>query len=250
MRFTSHRWLQWLGRHELGTLLSVFVLGAGLWVFAELADEVGEGEAASFDERVLLALREPGDPSDPVGPAWVENAMRDVTALGGTVVLVPVVVAVAGFLVLRGAPGMAGLVALAGGSALGLVGVLKDVFDRPRPDLVPYTIETYFASFPSGHATGATAVYLALAALLAAVQPRTIVKAYLLTCSLLVAFAVGVSRVYLGVHWPSDVAAGWAIGAAWACAWWLLVGALLRRQLIRYPEPDPTSPTSSRTSTP
>lgn len=227
--------LTWIGRHSLGTLLSVLVLGAGLWAFAEIADEVREGETMTIDEQLVLAMREAGTPHDPVGPVWFENAMRDITALGGSTVLAPLVIAIAGFLLLRRAAGMALVVTVATVGAALLGWALKGAFDRPRPDLVPHVTEASLAAFPSGHALSSIAVYLTLAALLAAVQTSTIIKAYLLSWSIVLALAVGVSRVYLGVHWPTDVAAGWAIGAAWACAWWLVVQQLLKRRMISYP---------------
>lgn len=227
--------LGWIGRHSFGSLLSVAVLGAGLWAFVEIADEVREGETVTLDERLVLAMREPGDPGDPIGPAWVERAVRDVTALGGNALLVPLAIGVAGYLLLRRAAGMALLVIVATGGAKLLSWGLKSAFGRPRPELVPHLMEASSAAFPSGHALGATAIYLTLAALLAAVQPSAVVKTYLLAWSVLIAIAVGASRVYLGVHWPTDVAAGWAIGAAWACLWWLVVRVLLKRQLIVYP---------------
>ena len=229
--------LAWIGRHSLGTLLSVLVLGVGLWLFVEIADEVREDETISFDEQLVLAMRAPGDPNDPVGPFWLERAVRDVTALGGSTVLMPLVIGVAGFLLLRRAAGMALVVIIGGGGGNLLSWALKALFDRPRPDLVPHVMEATSPAFPSGHALAASAVYLTLAALIAAIQPSTVVKAYVLAWSVLIAVLVGISRVYLGVHWPTDVAAGWALGAAWACLWWLIVRALLDRGIIRFPAP-------------
>lgn len=201
---------------EFRGLLLLLVLVALGWAFFGLADEVMEGETHALDEAILLAMRNPADLSDPLGPRWVEEMGRDVTALGGIAVLTLVTVAVAGLLVLQGAVRSAVLVvgAVLGGTALS--SFVKEIFDRPRPDLVPHGAEVYTASFPSGHSMMAAVTYLTLAALLARVQPSRRLKVYVLTVATLVTLAVGVSRVYLGVHWPTDVLAGWTAGAAWA----------------------------------
>jgi undecaprenyl-diphosphatase len=207
----------------LGVLL---IIGGALQGFAELADEVEDGETHSFDRAVMLALREPGDPSEPLGPAWLEFVARDITALGGTAVLVLVTLAVLGFLLLSRRWGAAGFVALSmlGGTLLS--NAMKSIFDRPRPDLVPHAVEVSSASFPSGHAMLSAVAYLTLGALLAEVLPRRRFRIYLLLWAIFLSLLVGTSRVYLGVHWPTDVLAGWCLGAAWALlcalvAWWM-----------------------------
>jgi undecaprenyl-diphosphatase len=117
--------------------------------------------------------------------------------------------------------------------------LLKMGFDRPRPDLVPHGALVYTASFPSGHATLSAVVYLTLGALLARVQPRLVLKLYLLGLAILLTVMVGVSRVYLGVHWPTDVLAGWAVGAAWALLCWATALWLQRRGRVEGPGPAP-----------
>jgi len=192
------------------------LIGGALQAFAELADEVEDGETHAFDRRVMLAMREPGNPADPLGPSWLEFLARDITALGGTAVLVLVSLAALGFLLLNrrwGAAIFLGL-SMAGGTLLS--NALKSIFDRPRPDLVPHAVEVSSASFPSGHAMLSAVAYLTLGALVAEVLPERRFRIYLLLWAVFLTLLVGTTRVYLGVHWPTDVLAGWCIGAAWA----------------------------------
>lgn len=216
---------QWLRRDGRGTwtpLVPVVLafLGGGLWVSAELADEVLEGETRAFDTRVLLALRAEGDPADPLGPGWVEELGRDFTALGDTGVLAFVTLAVVGYLMLTGRVRAAFFLAAAVLGGWALLHALKWGFDRPRPDLVPHATRTYTSGFPSGHAMMSAVCYPTLAALCASVAERTRVKVYVMALAVLVTLIVGVSRVYLGVHWPTDVLAGWLAGSLWALGVW------------------------------
>ena len=210
-----------VNRIERGMLLIMIVAAVLLFVFAVLADEVAEGDTRAFDERVLLALRAAGDPADPIGPRWFEEMMRDFTAIGGTGVLVLMVLAVAGFLTLtgKGHAALAIIVAVSGGTLLSQT--MKWAYARPRPELVPHGAEVYTASFPSGHAMMSAIVYLTLGAMLARTQSSQAVKAYIIGVAIFLTVLVGTSRVYLGVHWPTDVLAGWALGALWAIVSWL-----------------------------
>ncbi|MCP3101030.1 phosphatase PAP2 family protein [Myxococcus sp. K15C18031901] len=205
-------------------LLGVCCLG-----FIALSDEVTEGETQDFDERVLRALRSPDDPSTPRGPRWLRVAAQDVTALGGAPVLVLMTVCVCGFLLLarRYRTLMLVLAATVGGTLLN--GLLKRFFARPRPSVVPHLTEVMTTSFPSGHAMLSATVYLTLGALLAQLTERRRLKAYLLAVSLLLSCLVGLSRVYLGVHYPTDVLGGWVAGLAWALVTALVARALRRR---------------------
>ena len=138
-------------------------------------------------------------------------------------------VAAVGFLLLtrERAAAVLTIAAVVGGALLSMA--LKSGFDRPRPDLVPHAVEVTSASFPSGHAMLSAVTYLTLGALLTRVQPQRRVKAYLLTVAVVLTVLIGVSRVYLGVHWPTDVLAGWCIGSAWAMLCWLAALWLQRR---------------------
>jgi undecaprenyl-diphosphatase len=167
-------------------------------------------------------MRNPADLADPIGPGWIEELGRDFTALGGGAVLVMIVLAASGFLLLQRKSGAALWLLLSTGSGMLLSTLLKMGFDRPRPDLVPHGSIVYTASFPSGHSLMAAVVYLTVGTLLARVQPKRRLKIYLMTIAILLTLKVGISRVYLGVHWPTDVLAGWTIGGAGALFFWMI----------------------------
>ena len=220
---------------EASVLATIGLLGASLWAFISIAGEVLEGETSAWDRRVLLALRSAADPAVPWGPAWVQEAARDATALGGFALLTLVTLAVIGYLLLarKRHAALAVFVAVAGGFVLS--SLLKLGFERPRPDLVPHGSFVYTTSFPSGHSMMAAVTYLTLGAMLARVEASVRMKIYLLSVAIVLTVLVGVSRVYLGVHWPTDVAAGWAVGAAWALLCSLVMRQLQRRGRIEPP---------------
>jgi undecaprenyl-diphosphatase len=221
-QFVLHHW----------SSLALLVFGLGLFAFLYLAGEVIEGETLRFDTWLLLALRVPGDTTDPLGPAWIEEMFRDFTALGGVGVLSLLTLISVGYLWLMGQRRVALFLLFAILGGLLLSSMLKSGFDRPRPDLVSHGSHIYTSSFPSGHSMLSAVVYLTGGALLAMVQSAHRVRVYLVGCSILTTLLVGVSRVYLGVHWPSDVLAGWAAGAAWAAACWLVAQWLHERAEI------------------
>ncbi|MGP1356417.1 phosphatase PAP2 family protein [Roseicyclus sp.] len=214
---------------EIGVLVLLALAILAVWALAELTDEVLEGATRNLDRDLLLALRVPGDLSDPLGPPWLEEMGRDFTALGGTGVIAGVTLLAAGFFLVRRSLGSMLYLLAATGGGIALSSIGKEVFDRPRPDLVPHGALVYTASFPSGHSMMAAVAYLTLGVLIARVLPERRQKAYVLTVAILLTLIVGVSRVYLGVHWPTDVAAGWLAGAGWAVAC-LLVARLLARR--------------------
>ncbi len=218
-----------LARREVGVLTIVLAIAVALLAFLAIADEVMEGETGAFDEAILLSLRVPTDHHDPLGPRWLEQAAGDVTALGSVTVLAIITFAAIGFLLADGKPRTALLVVASIGGGTLLSTLMKLGYGRPRPDLVPHAVEVYTASFPSGHALGAAVVFLTLGGLLSWSQPRRRIKIYILSTAVVLTILVGVSRVYLGVHWPTDVLAGWTIGAAWALAWSGVALVLARR---------------------
>jgi len=207
-------------------LAGISLIGGALWAFAELADEIEDGESHQFDKAILLAMRDASNPQELIGPSWLEMAARDITSLGGTAVLTLLTLATLGFLLMSHKRGAAILVAVSVAGGALLSSLLKSGFDRARPDVVPHLVEVTSASFPSGHAMLSTVTYLTLAALLVQVQEKRRVQIYLLASGLALCLMIGASRLYLGVHWPTDVLAGWCVGAAWALlcasvAFWL-----------------------------
>lgn len=226
---------RFLRARELVTMALLAVVAGGLFTFVEVAEAVADEEVHALDQALLLAMREPTDRSDPVGPKWVEEMGRDFTALGGVPVLTLVSLAAALFLWMSGRPRSVLLVfvAVAGGQLLS--SLLKRGYGRPRPDLVPHEAYVYTSSFPSGHSMMSAVTYLTLGALLARVLPRRRTKLLVIACALVVTALTGASRVYLGVHWPTDVVAGWAMGASWAVVCWLAADALDRRRRLGTP---------------
>ncbi|MCT8266904.1 phosphatase PAP2 family protein [Afifella sp. JA880] len=223
-----HHW----ARQEF-LLLLLIGLGAGsVWGFIALADEVVEGETHAFDMFIMLAMRNPADHADPLGPLWFEETMRDITSFGSTFGLVFVSLTVIFWLVLTKRPhaGLLVFASLAGGAIV--VNALKYGFSRPRPDLVAHSAEVFTTSFPSAHAAMSATVYLTLGALVMRFSKGRALKLYALFVAVLLTILVGLSRVYLGVHWPTDVLAGWAIGAAWATFVWVVALWLQRRGRI------------------
>jgi undecaprenyl-diphosphatase len=216
-------------RQELSILVGAIVILALIWIFATLAGEVMEGDTRQFDEWVLGALRQRADPGQLRGPTWLASGAQDLTALGSPTVLGLTVLAVTGYLFLHGLyrNGMFIFVASVGGWVLNWL--LKAVFARSRPDIVPHLREVMSSSFPSGHALTSAAVYLTLGALLMRIAEGRLAKYYCIAIAMLLTFLVGSSRVFLGVHYPTDVVAGWLIGMSWALLCWVVERTLERR---------------------
>lgn len=228
------RWpWSWAEQRDLRLLLAFLLPIGGGWLFVELADEVREGEAEKIDRAVLLALRSADDLGDALGPPWVEEMMRDFSALGGFGVLLLVVLAAAGYLLLRGSRQALWLLLAASAGGMLLSYSAKLLFDRARPDLVPHLSNVDSPSFPSGHSTMSAVVYLTLAVLLARLYAPARFKAYIIGIALGITLLVGVSRVYVGVHYPTDVLAGWALGLSWAVFSYLVALVLQRRRGLR-----------------
>ena len=208
----------------LGGLILLFLVNA----FLELADDVGDGETHGTDMAILMLLREAGNPREAVGPEWLESGVRDITALGSAPILIFVTLAACGFLAFRRQ--LHGLlvlsVSMAGGWAATIA--LKGVFARPRPDLVELPSHVSH-SFPSGHSMMSALVYLTLGFIVSRFVKPFWFKLYILVLAVGLTFMVGLSRIFLGVHYPSDVVAGWMAGLAWA-GFCLLIAEWLQRR--------------------
>jgi undecaprenyl-diphosphatase len=232
-RIRLDRWME--GR----LLLIFFIVAVFGFFFLEIAEDVAEGDTRALDRQLLLFLRSPADSAVPAGPPWLQTAMLDITALGGISVLTLLTFVIAGYLLV--ARKAATAVFLLGATASGaLVGaLLKAIFVRPRPDLVTHLIQVETTSFPSGHAMNSAVVFLTLGALLTRTQEGLAVRIYVMAVAIVMTLAVGFSRVYLGVHWPSDVLAGWCVGAAWAALCSVVARLLQLRHTLEQPSPAP-----------
>ncbi len=203
------------------------ILASGVYAFFSIAHELAEGELRQMDEFLFLIFRNASDVSDPLGPPWLEEAAAEITALGGYPVVMLAVTIVVGLLLVtrRFGPALYTVISVSSGAAVSQV--LKNYYQRPRPDLVAHLDIVHTASFPSGHAMVSTVAYLTLAALVARFFDDWRVRVYVIAVAVGLAVLIGVTRIYLGVHWPTDVAAGWALGTAWAGLAWLIPSLIM-----------------------
>ena len=203
------------------TVISALWLAAGLafsafvvWAFIELADEVVEGESRTFDRAVLLWIHS-------TFPGWLDEPMRLVTALGYYWVVLPLLAVVAALLYRRGWRLSAALLLVSIAGSIVLTTVLKGVFRRARPELFDSGYHASFYSFPSGHATVAVGFY-GMLTLILAYRLRGKARWAVAVSGVIVVLFIGFSRLYLGVHFPTDVLAGYLA----ALLWLVCVGAV------------------------
>jgi undecaprenyl-diphosphatase len=217
---------------EIAPLAALLAAAVFALAFGLLAELMLAGSTEALDRDILLALRTTADPADPLGPPWLEEAARDLTALGSYAVLGIVVLASALYLLFTGKRNAALMVVTAIAGGILIVSALKLGFARPRPDIVPPLARVFTTSFPSSHAALSAAVYLTLGALLARLAAARPARIYFVGLAIGLTLVVGVSRVYLGLHYPTDVLAGWCVGAAWAMICWTVALYLQSRGKI------------------
>jgi len=201
--------------HSFGAALGMLlVFGAliaiiGTYAFAELAKLVSRGYTQPFDEAVLRWMQRHQTP-------WLEGAMVEVTMLGTWIVVATTVSVAALFLWLTRHKYSAALLLVATAGGIGLNNILKVGFERPRPHVFEWGTHASSWSFPSGHAMSATVVYVTVAYLAARLQKTHWARLATLAIAGLIVAIICFSRLYLGVHYPSDVVAGVIIGLSWA----------------------------------
>jgi undecaprenyl-diphosphatase len=200
MTTKNSAWKAWWGRPGWERFLHVaaaatFLIAVG--IFLELADDAPEGDYLPIETKIMQGMRDAGKP---LGPAGTATVVRDITSMGG-------------------------------GQLLNLT--LKHAFARERPDTALHLVEVTSTSFPSGHSMASSIFYLTMGVLLARTAQRRREKAYFVGSAIMITFLIGFSRVYLGVHYPTDVLAGWSAGTAWAMVCWFVADWLGRRGKLR-----------------
>jgi undecaprenyl-diphosphatase len=228
--------LDWFRVRDLQLIAALVGIGILVLAFIAIADEVTELSTQSFDEAILLALR--AAPNDPLGPYEVEAAVMHISALGSGVVTTLIVLVVTGFFVLAGHWRYAGLVVASSVGCAVVMSLLKGLFERARPTVVTHLDPPGGLSFPSGHSTISAALYMTLAVLIARTLDQRRLRVYVVCMGVLMMVLVGVSRLYLGVHYPTDVLAGWTLGLTWA----LICGLVVRQLGKRGVEDVPAQP--------
>lgn len=221
-------WRRPEGWNEFVAVLGIITFCAATWLFVELADDAPEGDYLEMERTIMLMFRH-ADTGQPIGPHWLPDAVRDVTALGSAIVLIVLALLILGYLCITRRLAAALLVAIATAGGEGLNAALKESFVRARPAITSHLTEVKTSSFPSGHSMAASIFYLTMGALLAQTARRRREKIYLMGSAILLTLLSGVSRVYLGVHYPTDVLAGWSAGAAWALLCWFVARWFDRR---------------------
>jgi undecaprenyl-diphosphatase len=237
-------WAALFARAETRLLLGLLTVTGGVGLFAKLASEVREGETGAFDRLVLLAFRTQGQLGTPIGPRWLQESARDITALGGFTVLTLISLLAVALLLVHRRRRQAVVFAAAVILAETASDLLKHWAGRARPDLVPHLDLVYSASFPSGHSMMSPVVYLTLAGVLASGERVRAERVLMIGGAALLVALIGVSRVYLGVHWPTDVLGGWVLGLVFALA------AIWALALAGGPAKAPPAPVSPEPRTP
>ena len=218
---------------EIKVLLALLILFISILIFLEIADEITEGETREFDLSVIEFFRVEGDHNKPTGPLWLTEFMTDITALGGGSVLTIISIFVLAFLGLQKHHDAFWLLlaAIIGGTLISFW--LKEIYGRERPDLAFRLVTVSAFSFPSGHSMMSAILYLTQAAIVARFQRAWKIRILILSAALFLTLTIGFSRVYLGVHYPTDVIGGWTIGLAWASLCWCIAWYIQRRNRLK-----------------
>ena len=228
-----------LGALGIFLVAGVIIAAIGTWVFTEIAERVMSGGTQAFDEAVLRWMSAHHSKA-------LDGIMLELTTLGTGTVLMMIVCVSALFLTLTRHRYSALLLLVATAGGLILDTVLKLQFNRPRPHVFIWGTQAFGSSFPSGHAMGATITYSTVAYLAARLHRRAWARWLTMSVALLVILLIGMSRIYLGVHYPSDVVAGIILGLAWAAFCMATLEAIQRFAEHRAPrverdeEPAPT----------
>jgi undecaprenyl-diphosphatase len=233
---------------ESAIFLNVFVYAVSAWIFLKLAAKIRRGGSDEVDSKILRAFRRPDNPAMPIGPHWLLEVARDVTALGSGTCLTLTSSILVGFLCLSRRFRAAGYVIASTGSGMFLCQLLKDIFVRRRPTAVAHLTHFDPESFPSGHSMGSALVYLTLGGIISRQVRGRIAKLYFLSVALLLTILVGASRLYLGVHYPTDVLAGWAAGSLWSSGCTQLARWLQREGVVEAAAPSISLQSSERVS--
>lgn len=216
-------------------VVTALIIASTLFVFMELSDEVLEGETQDVDNYLLTAFREAGNLDRLIGPPWMLTTVTDISSLGGVSVIVLISILVGLFFLFRKQWHLLMFfVSSVIGGAFVMV-LLKSLFNRPRPTIVPHLSPVSLESYPSGHSMVSAIVYLTLGAILARSTRSLKMRMYYLGSACVLTLLIGITRVMLGVHYPSDVLAGWCAGIVWAGTSYLLAQLLQRRGVIEQP---------------
>jgi len=222
-----------LATKEIKILLVLLTFFLSLFVFINVGMLVTNGTTKQFDESIIKYFRVEGNNSEPTGPYFLTESMRDITSLGGETIITIITIFVVGFLYFQKRYNTMWLllVATIGGILISLG--LKEFYGRARPDISYRLISVTPLSFPSGHSMMSAIVYLTQAAIIARIQKNKKIRIYILSAALFLVFIIGFSRVYLGVHYPTDVIGGWTVGLAWASFCWLVAWYLQKRNKLK-----------------
>jgi undecaprenyl-diphosphatase len=212
-------------------IIAVIALVAGTVGFLILAGYVTGGSTEYIDTKILRSLRNPNNLQLSIGPRWVIDTMNDITVLGSATIVLLITLIVIGYFILQKNYSAVYLIlaAVIGGALIDLE--LKEFFGRVRPTIIPNLMQPFTFSFPSGHSMMSAVIYLSLASLMARFQKRQRDKIYILSVAILLSLIIGVSRVYLGAHYPTDVLGGWLLGTAWAAFCWLIAWFVSQRKI-------------------